>query len=85
MFVYRPTDTYAHKHCLELAKCKAGPQDKLLGICEPIYDFYFPSNATHRRALSRDYHHPYFVFIRNWISFTSKCVVITAFHIVPQT
>jgi len=67
MFVYRPTNAYALKHCQELSKCIAGPQDELLGICEPIYDFYFPSSASYRRPLSRDYHHPCFVFARNWI------------------
>jgi len=30
MLVYRPTDTYAHKHCLELTKCNTRPQDKRL-------------------------------------------------------
>jgi hypothetical protein len=67
MLVYKPTVTYAHKHCLELTKYNAGPEDKLMGICEPIYDFYFLSNASRQRPLSRDYHHPCFVLIRKWI------------------
>jgi hypothetical protein len=39
MFMFRPTVACVHKHCLELAKCNAGPSNKRLRICEPIYGF----------------------------------------------